>query len=195
MHPIQCISNAIEFKFKCLYLIWWAISTSSIQIHSIQYRLFGPYGWGLRSCVREMHHWRLSGLAVLNQERPPMQCIFVHCKSITNTIPIKRNVIQINRVHARNASSRIFQSDSMQNFWREKASIRKQARKPRSYASSKLCPLTHSLTGVRCRATSIAKKGVSAISPKQIKHFWDFLRVQIVNNLLELSLVKIHIHN
>ena len=34
----------------------------------------------------------------------------------------------------------------------------KQARKPRSYASSKLCPLAHSLTGVKCRATSVAKK-------------------------------------
>ena len=32
-----------------------------------------------------------------------------------------------------------------------------QARKPRSYASLKLRPLTHSLTGVRCRATSVAK--------------------------------------
>ena len=32
-----------------------------------------------------------------------------------------------------------------------------QARKPRSYASSKL-RLTHSLTGVKCRATSVAKK-------------------------------------
>ena len=32
----------------------------------------------------------------------------------------------------------------------------KQARKPRSYASSKLSP-THSLTGVRCRATSVAE--------------------------------------
>ena len=34
-----------------------------------------------------------------------------------------------------------------------------QARKPRSYASSKLLP-THLLTGVRCRATSVAKKEV-----------------------------------
>ena len=37
----------------------------------------------------------------------------------------------------------------------------KQARKPRSYASPKLCPLTDSLTylltGVKCRATSVAK--------------------------------------
>ena len=37
----------------------------------------------------------------------------------------------------------------------------KQARKPRSYASPKLCPptylLTHLLTGVKCRATSVAK--------------------------------------
>ena len=33
----------------------------------------------------------------------------------------------------------------------------KQARKPLSYASSKLCPPTDSLTGVRCRATSVAK--------------------------------------
>ena len=41
----------------------------------------------------------------------------------------------------------------------------KQARKPRSYASPKLCPLTHSLTdlltGVKCRATSVAKKNHS----------------------------------
>ena len=34
--------------------------------------------------------------------------------------------------------------------------LHKQARKPRSYASSKLLP-THSLTGVKCRATSVAK--------------------------------------
>ena len=41
----------------------------------------------------------------------------------------------------------------------------KQARKPRSYASPKLCPLTHSLTylltGVKCRATSVAKNWYS----------------------------------
>ena len=40
----------------------------------------------------------------------------------------------------------------------------KQARKPRSYASPKLCPptylLTHLLTGVKCRATSVAKNDV-----------------------------------
>ena len=40
--------------------------------------------------------------------------------------------------------------------------INKQAPKPRSYASPKLCPLTDSLTylltGVKCRATSVAKK-------------------------------------
>ena len=36
---------------------------------------------------------------------------------------------------------------------------REQARKPRSYASSKLRP-TESLTGVKCRATSVAKKNV-----------------------------------
>ena len=38
----------------------------------------------------------------------------------------------------------------------------KQARKPRSYASPKLCSLndwlTYLLTGVKCRATSVAKK-------------------------------------
>ena len=32
-----------------------------------------------------------------------------------------------------------------------------QAPKHRSYASSKLCPLTGLLTGVRCRATNVAK--------------------------------------
>ena len=38
--------------------------------------------------------------------------------------------------------------------------IKEQARKPRSYASSKLRlthSLTYSLTGVKCRATSVAK--------------------------------------
>ena len=43
-----------------------------------------------------------------------------------------------------------------------KSFVPKQARKPRSYASPKLCPLTylltHLLTGVKCRATSVAKK-------------------------------------
>ena len=33
----------------------------------------------------------------------------------------------------------------------------KQARKPRSDASLKLCPLTDRLTGVKCRASSVAK--------------------------------------
>ena len=41
----------------------------------------------------------------------------------------------------------------------------KQARKPRSYASPKLRP-TQRLTGVKCRATSVAKK-----SPKSLKFF------------------------
>ena len=42
--------------------------------------------------------------------------------------------------------------------------VQKQARKPRSYASPKLCPLNHLitylLTGVKCRATSVAKNPV-----------------------------------
>ena len=42
-----------------------------------------------------------------------------------------------------------------------------QARKPRSYASPKLCPLTHSLTdlltGVKCRATSVAKNNLTDV--------------------------------
>ena len=40
---------------------------------------------------------------------------------------------------------------------RSKGFRSKQARKPQSYASSKLSP-TDLLTGVRCRATSVAKK-------------------------------------
>ena len=42
----------------------------------------------------------------------------------------------------------------------------KQARKPRSYASPKLWPthlLTYSLTGVKCRATSVAKNTTNSI--------------------------------
>ena len=45
-----------------------------------------------------------------------------------------------------------------------KLAQKKQARKPRSYASPKLCPpthsLTHLLTGVKCRATSVAKNNL-----------------------------------
>ena len=47
--------------------------------------------------------------------------------------------------------------------------LKQQARKPRSYASSKLRPtdrLTDSLTGVKCRATSIAKNMI------QLKPNW-----------------------
>ena len=46
-------------------------------------------------------------------------------------------------------------------------SEREQARKPRRYASPKLCPLTypltHLLTGVKCRATSVAKKNANCV--------------------------------
>ena len=44
-------------------------------------------------------------------------------------------------------------------FCKQNHSKSKQARKAPSYASSKL-RLTHSLTGVKCRATSVAKKMV-----------------------------------
>ena len=40
----------------------------------------------------------------------------------------------------------------------------KQARKPRSYASSKLRP-SDLLTGVKCRATSVAKKILDCSAP------------------------------
>ena len=40
---------------------------------------------------------------------------------------------------------------------------KKQARKPRSYVSLKLRPLTYSLTGVRCRATSVAKNSIESL--------------------------------
>ena len=46
----------------------------------------------------------------------------------------------------------------------------KQACKPRSYASLKLCPLTYSVTGVKCRATSVAKKTGSVI----LDHFSSY---------------------
>ena len=41
--------------------------------------------------------------------------------------------------------------------------VKKQARKPRSYASSKL-RLNYSLTGVKCRATSVANNCMSLAS-------------------------------
>ena len=51
--------------------------------------------------------------------------------------------------------------DKNGTFWNFVTKIvNKQARKPRSYASPKLWPthlLTYSLTGVKCRATSVAK--------------------------------------
>ena len=46
----------------------------------------------------------------------------------------------------------------------------KQARKPRSYASFKLCPLTRSLTGVRCRAASVAKNYTNAATDASDKY-------------------------
>ena len=46
----------------------------------------------------------------------------------------------------------------------------KQARKPRSYASSKLCLLAHSLTGVKCRATSVAKNPLGHLNGKDGCH-------------------------
>jgi len=52
----------------------------------------------------------------------------------------------------------LFSNKYALDFWKcHRKWLVKQARKPRSYASLKLCPLTHSLTGVRCRATSVAK--------------------------------------
>ena len=51
--------------------------------------------------------------------------------------------------------------DSVESFWTvykvPKIQKKEQARKPRSYASPKLCPPAYSLTGVKCRATSVAK--------------------------------------
>ena len=50
------------------------------------------------------------------------------------------------------------------NFLHSEFFCEEQARKPRSYASSKLSP-TYLLTGVRCRATSVAKNWAIAIFP------------------------------
>ena len=59
----------------------------------------------------------------------------------------------------------------------------KQARKPRSYASPKLCPPTHLLTdlltGVKCRATSVAKNNQ------------DLLNVQILQYKTYMQCTKI----
>ena len=43
---------------------------------------------------------------------------------------------------------------------REQTKEEEQARKPQSYVSRNYDPPTHSLTGVKCRATSVAKKEV-----------------------------------
>ena len=51
--------------------------------------------------------------------------------------------------------------DKVPNCFNSVDDVTKQARKPRSYASPKLRltdSLTHLLTGVKCRATSVAKK-------------------------------------
>ena len=48
----------------------------------------------------------------------------------------------------------------LNNWLYPKCNIKKQARKPRSYASPKL-RLTHLLTGVKCRATSVAKNCIA----------------------------------
>ena len=48
-------------------------------------------------------------------------------------------------------------SGKIQRDFANKLPLQKQACKPRNYASSKLC-VAKSLTGVKCRATSVAKK-------------------------------------
>ena len=49
---------------------------------------------------------------------------------------------------------------NLEAFWLEP--LYQQARKPQSYPSSKLCPVSDRLTGVEWRATSVAKKqGIS----------------------------------
>ena len=55
----------------------------------------------------------------------------------------------------------------------------KQARKPRSYASSKLRltdSLTHLLTGVKCRATSVAKNTQCVLLHKIKNQHWYNIR-------------------
>ena len=52
-------------------------------------------------------------------------------------------------------------------LWQTMWNHAKQARKPRSYASLKLWP-TYSLTGVKCRATSVAKNLMKHLTPECI---------------------------
>ena len=78
---------------------------------------------------------------------------------------------------------------------RKRLSMSKQARKPRSYASSKLCPLNDLLndllTRVKCRATSVAKKGnlhLCCSVPRKIGPALIFLFVHILIKLYPLLL-------
>ena len=53
-----------------------------------------------------------------------------------------------------------------------------QARKPRNYTCSKLRPTDHlnDLTGVKCRATSVAKNALVKIAPKVL-----FLKAKLLS--------------
>ena len=72
-------------------------------------------------------------------------------------------------------TSRQSHAQLIKQFWKETEIYKWQARKLQAMLVSKLCRLTHSLTGVRCRATSVAKKFIlfveGARSDKfQVKH-------------------------
>ena len=54
-------------------------------------------------------------------------------------------------------TSRQSHAQLIKQFWKETEIYKWQARKLQATLVSKLCWLTHSLTGVRCRATSVAK--------------------------------------
>ena len=65
---------------------------------------------------------------------------------------------------------------------RHRKAYLKQARKPRSYASPKLCPASDSLTGVKCRATSVAKN-CKQFKTARTSQFWT-LPGQLIHNLV-----------
>ena len=76
-----------------------------------------------------------------------------------------------------------------QRILRERQEQLKQARKPRSYASPKLRP-TYSVTGVRCRATSVAKNKDRSIIGRFVRG-WSIILETPQATLKMLKIVKI----
>ena len=79
---------------------------------------------------------------------PILFCFMCNCAIIS----LDPEVVDLGR----GCNSFAMQHQEFSKYWHCQKKTSSQAQ---SYASLKLCPASHSLTGVTCRATSVAKKG------------------------------------